>query len=654
MKVTEVQKDIVKWLDGNLLVMAAAGSGKTFVFTNRIAYLIRKHGVAPENILALTLTKNAAEQMRGRLAKLIGKEIADKVTMCTFHSFALSQLKRHFPMKYKDRPIMADWFKIRTLYDIVGEKSGNNPDGHNLNLSAADLSSFISYQKSLLIKDGQDVVIDEKTPYCSGDTRESLQSAYNTYCRISRNSKSIEFDDMIMDFAILLDTNEQFLEKMKRQYTYIMVDEFQDTNNSNSFILETLNEDNLMVVGDVNQSIYSFINADVEMIVEFENKFNDVTVKRLEQNYRSSSNIVKISNDIVMASENEDYKKYAKQVPAREDIDDNEIMLTTYQTEQDEVKYVSEAIQDLIAENPSLELTDITVISRTNATLGLFESSLAELKIPVNISGGRSFFDKKEIADLISYAKHAVDETDDMSLRRIFNSPNRFISKKVMSELDEFAFNTDISLSFAMKRYEGFGRNQYSIDKLSSTFDNLRDKLDQNASKFLRTIYNSTGYEEHIIKTSKTHNDLMIRQESIEKFFDMAKKFRSIKAFLAHISIVRDNNNKTKNAVNLMTVHASKGLEFKHVFGVGINEESYPHDMTYNYEEERRLLYVLVSRAIEFLYLSTYVFKGTSSIVDPSPFMIDAFGDKIYKARKEVSHGSLMEETVLIAGRKVG
>lgn len=148
MKVTEVQKDIVKWLDGNLLVMAAAGSGKTFVFTNRIAYLIRKHGVAPENILALTLTKNAAEQMRGRLAKLIGKEIADKVTMCTFHSFALSQLKRHFPMKYKDRPIMADWFKIRTLYDIVGEKSGSNPDGHNLNLSAADLSSFISYQKA--------------------------------------------------------------------------------------------------------------------------------------------------------------------------------------------------------------------------------------------------------------------------------------------------------------------------------------------------------------------------------------------------------------------------------------------------------------------------------------------------------------------------
>lgn len=647
MKVTEVQKSIVQWLDGNLLVMAAAGSGKTFVFTNRIAYLIKVHKIDPQNILALTLTKNAAEQMRSRLAQLVGKDTADKVTMSTFHSFAYSQLKKSFPNKYNNRPIMADWFKIRTLYDIVGAKTGNNPHGHNLNMSAADLSSFISYQKSILIREGMDVVIDKKTPYCSVDNRESLQSAYDTYCMITRNSKSIEFDDMIMDFAILLEEDQQFHDRLMERYKYVMVDEFQDTNNSNSFILEKLNNDNLMVVGDVNQSIYSFINADVEMIVEFEHKFNNVTVKRLDSNYRSSSNIVKISNDIVMASSNEEYKKYAEQSPARDDINNNEIMLTTYQTEFDEVRYVSEKIDDLITDGEDISFEDITVISRTNATLGLFESKLAELKIPVNISGGRSFFDKKEIADLISYAKHAIDSSDDMSLRRIFNSPNRFIGKKTLTDLDAFAYENDMSLSLAIRRYDGFGRTQYSVDKLNDLFEKLRENLDQNAFKFLKMIYRETRYEEFLAKTSKTYTELTLKKESIEKFLDMAKKFRKIESFLAHISMVKDNN-KTKNGVNLMTVHASKGLEFKHVFGVGINEESYPHDMTYNYEEERRLLYVLVSRAIEYLYLSTYVFKGSSTIVDPSPFMIDAFGDKISKARKEVSHGSLMEETILV------
>ncbi|MBO1087123.1 ATP-dependent helicase [Enterococcus mundtii] len=648
MEVTDVQKSIVRWKDGNLLVTAAAGSGKTFVFVNRIAYLIRKHEIDPENILALTFTKNAAEQMRTRLSKLVGKDIANKVTMSTFHSFTYSQLKKHFPHKYNNRPIMADWFKIRNLYDIVGERSSANPHGHNLNMSATDLSSFISYQKSHMITDENAVLIDENTPYCKGDTRSSLQSAYETYCRIAKNSKSIEFDDMIMDFAMELDSNDQFLDKMLRQYKYIMVDEFQDTNNSNSFILQKLNRDNLMVVGDVNQSIYSFINADVEMIVEFENTFNNVTVKRLDRNYRSSQNIVKISNSIVMASTDDRYKKYAKQVPARPDIDNNDIMLTTYQTEQDEVRNVSQNIEGLIDEEPDLELNNIAVISRTNATLGLFESNFAELRIPVNISGGRSFFDRKEIADLISYATHALDDSNDMSLRRIFNAPNRFISKQIMSDLDAFAYEKQTSLATAIRVYDGFGRNQKSIDKLVTLFESLRDKLDLSAHKFMKTIYYDTRYEDYIIKTCKTPSELINKQEAIEKFFDMSKKFRSIEAFLAHISVIKENNNSRKDGVNLMTVHAAKGLEFLHVYGVGINDESYPHEMTYNYEEERRLLYVLVSRSIKYLHLSTFVFKGTSSTVQSSPFMVEAFGDIITESRKKVFHGDLFSTTKLM------
>lgn len=644
---TKVQKEIVEWKDGNLLVTAAAGSGKTFVFVNRIAHLINEHGVDPSNILALTFTKNSAEQMRERLSGLVGNDVASMVNMSTFHSFTYSQLKKYFPQRYNDRPIMADWFKIRMLYDIVGEMKQNNPHGHNLSMSAAEFGTFISYQKSHLIREDDAVIIDENTPYCSGDTRSLLQSAYDTYCRLARNSKSIEFDDMIMDFAIELSENDQFLDKMIRQFKYILVDEFQDTSNSNSFILKMLNRDNLMVVGDPNQSIYSFINADIEMIVGFENTFNDVTVKRLENNYRSNDNIVGISNKIVMASNVEDYKKYAKQTPARGDLVNNPIMLTTYSSEQDEVVEVTSSIQELIGMNSNMPLSQIAVISRTNATLGLFESEFAQLGIPVNISGSGSFFDKKEISDLLSYAKHALDDTDDMSLRRIFNSPNRFISKQILADLDAYAYTQDTSLAIAIKSFDGFGRTQSSILKMDRLFGKLRSKTDIGAASFLSIIYKETNYEEYMIRSCKTPNELMVKQDSIDKFFDLARRFKTIGAFITHISMVKENNNKTKNAVNLMTVHASKGLEFKHVYGVGVNSASYPHEMSYNYEEERRLLYVLVSRAIDHLNLSTFVFKGGST-VPPSPFLLDSFGDIVSNARKEVLHGDLVSEVKLV------
>lgn len=645
-EMTEVQKEIVKWKDGNILVTAAPGSGKTFVFVNRIAYLIKKHNVDPKSILALTFTKNAAEQMRNRLAKIIGKEVAAKVTMSTFHSFTYSQLKSHYPYKYNNRPIMADWFKLRTLYDIVGKQTSNNPNGMSLGISATDLSAFVSYQKSHMIQEGGMVLIDENTPYCMYEDRHRMQDAYDTYCRISRNSKSIEFDDMIMDFAIALEEDDTFLNLMIDKYKYVMVDEFQDTSNSNTDILKKINRNNLMVVGDVNQSIYSFINADVDMIIDFEDTFDNVTVKRLDRNYRSNHNVVELSNKIITASEEERFKKYAEQYSARLDIPNSPILLTTYPTEEEEVASVSKEIEDLIDENPGLELKDIAIISRTNATLGLFESELADRKIPVNISNGRSFFDKKEISDLISYANHALDESDDMSLRRIFNSPNRFISKKIMSDLDEFAYNNDITLSQAIQKYDGLGRSVKSMISITYLFEKLRNNIEVNAESFMRIVYRETKYEEFIEKTSKTHLELINKKESIEKFFDMAKRFRNVASFLSHISIIKENNTKTKDAVNLMTVHAAKGLEFSHVYGVGVNGESYPHDMSYNYEEERRLLYVLVSRAIQNLHLSSFVFKGETTI-EASPFMIDAFGDEVQSARKDVMYGSSLSVTNL-------
>lgn len=626
MKLTETQKDIVQWKDGNLLVTAAPGSGKTFVFTSRIAYLIRKYGVNPSRILALTFTKNAAEQMRTRLADLVGVNIAKNVHMSTFHSFAYSQLKNLQPYKYANKPIVADWFKIRTLYDVAGKKTSGNPHGHNLRMGAPSLSMFISYQKANLVQENDPVLIDENTPYAKDDSRFNLQSAYDTYCKIIRNSNSMEFDDMIMDFAIQLD-DQEFCQKIKDQFDYILVDEFQDTATSNNFILQKICDDNLMVVGDVNQSLYSFINADIDMILDFSKNFNNVTTRRLDQNYRSCKSIVDISNKIIMSTNDENLKQYAYQEAVNQHQTIEPVRFVTYKNEFEEVYGVTEKIFGILEEDSSTSYEDFAVISRTNAYLGMFESEFAYKNIPVNISGGRSFFDRKEIIDLLSYAKHSLDRSDDMSLRRVFNAPNRFISKKTMADLDAYAYNNKLTLEMAIDSFDGLGKSATNIYKLRSLFANLEELVEGNASKFLKKVYYDTDYEQHIRKTSKTAIDLSSKLESIEKLFDIAKKFNNIKSFLGHVSVIKDNNKK-KDGINLMTAHAAKGLEFNYVFGVGINDESYPHEMSYNYEEERRVLYVLVSRAIRFLQLSSYVFKGTSKVVSPSDFLIDAFGER--------------------------
>lgn len=648
MKVTDTQKSIIHWKEGNLLVTAAAGSGKTFVFVSRIAYLIRVHKVDPEKILALTFTRNAAEEMRKRLTKLVGKQLASKVTMSTFHSFAYAQLERFYPQRYLNRPIIADWFKLRILYDIAGENTVENPNGHNLVMKPTEFANFVSYQKSHMIRDEEAVIIDENTPYCAGDNRSVLQSAYETYCSLVRTSKTIEFDDMIMDFAIALEQDKDFLEEMLQKFNYIMVDEFQDTNNINSFILQKLNQNNLMVVGDVNQSIYSFINADIEMILNFEKSFSNVKVIKLEHNYRSSNNIIKIANDIVMASKNENFKKYAKQTCARQDIPNHDIVLTTYQTELDEIINISRQIKEM-KNCDGVELSNIAIISRTNATLGMFESQLTQYNIPIKTSNGKSFFDRKEVSDLLSYAQYVTNPNDDMSLRKIINIPNRFISKKKLTDLDFYAYEKDLSLFEAMKEFQGFGGSRHSIQQLISLFEELKDNVDINAEKFLRLIYNKTRYNKHIEKISKNTNILLSRQESVKKLFQISRKFKNIKEFLNHVYLAKDNSCRShENAVNLMTVHAAKGLEFKHVFGVSINDESYPHSMSYNYEEERRLLYVLVSRASEYLYLSSFVFKNNSTTTQPSPFLIDSYGDKIVRARKDVLYGAEFSKTTLI------
>lgn len=646
MALTDNQKKAVAFVNGNALINAGAGSGKSTVLIARIANLIANENVNPNRILGLTFTNEAAENMRTKLANHIGKAKASAVTLTTFHSFAYRWLKANFPLEYANKKIMEPWWKMQTLYDIVGECTSRNPSGLGINLKAGDLAGFISYQKANMILPDCSVIVDENVAYVKHIDHELLQIAYQTYCNLVKNARVLDFDDMLMDFFYALQDNPTYREELRSQYEYVMVDEFQDTNTVNLAILKLITDHNLFVVGDFRQGIYGFINATIDNILNFQEEFEDVTLIELCENFRSQSPIVSISNNLIAASPISAYSSFSEQLAVR-DNETTPVTLTLYQNDSVESDGIINKIIGMKEENPDLEFSNFCILCRTNAQLGIFESKFADYDIPVDVSSSKSFFDRKEISDLLAYAAHAVDSSDDMALRKIFNSPTRFISKAIISELDEYSFLNDISLEEAIRRMDT--KNYRSrFYKLLELFEDLREDLNINAGKFLKKIYHESFYEEHIIKKSATHSELILRKEAVERLFDMAKKFTSINSFLSHVSVIKNNNKKNEDAVHLMTVHASKGLEFDTVFVPSINSKNYPHEMNLNIEEERRVLYVALSRAINNLFISTNVFlDAKQATVDPSPFLMDIAGNLVASMKKSILYGSSKETATL-------
>ena len=637
MKLTESQKLAVHTVDGNTLINAGSGSGKTQVTTARIANLIANEGASPESILALSFTKEASENMRDRLGKVIGKKRAKDVELSTFHSFAYRVMRSRFPHMYTNKTIIQQWWRMSKLYDIVSKPQNGNPIGLGMCIKAGELSSFISYQKANMIKGGMEVMIDDNVSYVQFETRERLQLAFDTYCEHVRNARLIEFDDMLVDFYYKLKEDANLAEDLRDKYKYIMVDEFQDTNTINLEILRIISDNNLFVVGDFRQGIYGFINANIDNILDFSEKFDDVKVIELQDNFRSTGNIVGFINSIIDVAPVEKYKKFGNQVPARKE-DGDKVNITLYNSDKAEAVGIVEKVEMLVDEE-EYSYNDFAVLLRTNAQIGEYESVFAEAKIPVDVSSGKSFFDRKDIADLLAYAQHAIDAGDDMSIRRIINSPNRFISKAMISSIDEFAYNNNITFERACHQMD-VGRARTNVNNLLSTFGQLRDKGNMNASKFLREIYKLTHFKDHIAKSASTFSEVLLREDSIDRLFDMSKKFTSIKAFLGHVSIIKQNSGKNKNGVKLMTVHGSKGLEFKHVFVPSATSENYPHQMSQCEEEERRLFYVACSRAMDCMDVSVPVYGKGGAMFEPSPFLKDVIGEQLTNERRKVLTGS--------------
>lgn len=641
MELTKEQKEAVTSVTGNVVTIASAGSGKTSAFVTRIAYMIKASKISPANILAVTFTKKASEEMKKRLDKTIGKEKADKVEMGTFHSICY-KLLREMDSDFAKLKIAPDWWRFGLLNDICKAGSDKNPNGLNLGIRAGELSSFISYQKSNGIQSSENVLMDDNVSYVDYLTRDSLQQAYITYEKVKEGSRQIDFDDMLLYMYKKLKTDDGLRKKIKDRYKFIMIDEFQDTSKIVIDIVKMINEENVFVVGDFRQSIYKFINANVENILNFKNTFNNVKVIELNKNFRSTQSIVKLSNDIINHSPIKKYKEY-KPSESVSEIGEK-VKFTLYEREGVQIDRIADEIVSLKENGSSLK--EIAVLVRTNVQTATIEEVLTELDIPFEISKSTSFFDRKEIVDILSYARLASETSDDASFRRVYNVPNRFLSKQSLEKLDKFSSEKDIPLFNGAKTtpQNSDWKFKRGMDSLINIVEEIKFQVSTNvnAGRVLKNIVKLTGYKDFINNAFTNESQVDERIEAVDKICEMASKFPTINAFLAHILKIKEKQNKSKggDAVQIITMHSAKGLEWDNVFVIDCDSELMPHQMNDDVEEERRLFYVACSRPRKRLYISWLLYVGSERLKE-GQFIRELLGeDRINEMKKEIFRGS--------------
>jgi DNA helicase II / ATP-dependent DNA helicase PcrA len=647
MKLTDEQKDAVMTVNGNVVAIASAGSGKTSAFTTRIAYMIKSKGIDPYNIMAVTFTKKATEEMKSRLIKMIGKESANKVAMGTFHSLAYRLLKvldKDFS-RYK---ICPDWWKFSILNDMCKMSTDKNPNGLNLGCRAGELASFISYQKANMIRPNDELLFDERVEFIDGCDKVLLREAYSRFEQLKEESRQIDFDDILLMFYDKLKNDANFRNRISNQYRYIMIDEGQDTSLINLEIIKLINSENVYMVGDFRQSIYSFINARVDNILDFKHEFKDVKVIELNKNFRSTQNIVNLSNDIIAKSPIQKYKDYKPSESVGEVGE--RVKFSIYLDEAKQFNSIANEIEKLHEEDTPL--SEIAILVRTNAQTAIIEDILADRDIPYDVSRAQSFFDRKEILDILSYARLAVDPSDDVSFRRIYNTPNRYLSKKFMEELDRFASDRNLPLIEVIKLTPQYNDWKFkkNIDSLVNIINEIQTQVESNvnAGRLIRNILSATKYIKYVNETTQSATSIDEKIDAIDKLCAMASKFPNIKAFLAHVGTIKDKQRKAKgkDAVQIITIHSAKGLEWDVVFVPNANEDLLPHKMNPDVEEERRLFYVACSRPRKRLFISWFFYNSDIEMQKESIFVSELIGkDKTDEMKKELFRGSTEAHT---------
>ena len=597
------QKEAVLATEGPCLVIAGAGSGKTKVLTHKIAYDIA-NGVKPWNILAITFTNKAANEMKERIEKLIGDDAKD-VWMGTYHSICVRILRRYIDrIGYKSDFVIFDTSDQRTLVKEC------------LKTLKVDDKLFTDRAVLSEISNGKNEMLEPKAysvKYAGDFRKEKIAEIYELYQSKLRENNAIDFDDIINFTIKILTENPDVLEYYTEKFQYILVDEYQDTNKA-QFTLVSLfasRYGNITAVGDNDQGIYSFRGADITNILHFERDFPGTKIIKLEQNYRCTGNILKAANAVIKHNEN----KYEKNLWTEND--EGQIpCIYCGEDEYDEGRYIVEQINHLRTEE-YYKYSDFTVLYRMNAQSRAIEDILMREQIPYKVIGGLKFYERKEIKDIIAYLRLIHNTADNLSLRRIINEPKRGIGKTSLDKIQEISDKTGISMYEIIKNAQEYELNRVYLSSRDfiNQIEELRNKKDElKISDLIKETLKNTGYTKALEQENSVEAETRI--ENLEEFLTVAIEFEEQSAdntlaeFLENITLSSDIDNleDQEDSVTLMTLHSAKGLEFPVVFLVGMEEGIFPGYKSIGepkeLEEERRLFYVGITRAKQYLYLT--------------------------------------------------
>ena len=587
----EKQREAVLYNDGPLLIIAGAGAGKTKTLTTKIAFLIEEKDISPYNILAITFTNKAAKEMKDRLFLQIGND-AKKLTVSTFHSFGLKLLRENYErLGYDKNFVIMDSDDSLTVVKKIIKDMGYDPKIYNPRAIRNKISSCKNEMTSPT----------QYERFAVSDYEKVTKEVYEKYEMKLQRNNSVDFDDLLLLPIELFKKNPDVLEKYQNLYQYILIDEYQDTNEAQYILTKLLSEKNRKItcVGDDSQSIYSFRGANYKNILNFEKDYKDAKTILLEQNYRSTSTILNAANQVI---KNNKMKKEKNLWTARGEGE--KIKYYRAFNERDEAQYVIRKIKELI--NKNIEYKDIAVLYRTNAQSRVMEEEMLKENLPYRVVGSFYFYSRKEIKDLIAYLRLIHNYKDNVSLLRVINTPKRGIGLKTIENLTRIADDNEISLYEAISSGKELEFKNL-IERLREVSENLT------LTELIDKVLDASGMKKELETEGSLESE--VRLENLEEFKSITKSFEeregliSLEEFLLEISLISDveEYKDDPNRISLMTVHSVKGLEYNHVFVIGMEEGIFPHMNSLmessDVEEERRLMYVAITRAKDDLHL---------------------------------------------------
>lgn len=622
------QKEAVLYGDGPLLILAGAGSGKTSVLTKRVAYLIKERNVSPKNIVAITFTNKAAKEMKERIIKEVGKEGYD-IQISTFHSFGLRIIKENYEkLGYEKNFTIIDSDDSLTVVKKILKEMGIDTTRFNPKFIKNQISSCKN-----------EMVTPEKYKNLVNDELSDITyKVYKKYQDTLLRNNSLDFDDLLIKPIELFNKYKEVLENYQELFKYVFIDEYQDTNEAQYILSKMISAKykNICVVGDDAQSIYSWRGANFKNILNFEKDYKNAKVILLEQNYRSTKTILNAANSVIKNNINKKDKNLWTDNETGE-----KIKYVRTNDEKDEASYVTREIRNLV--NNGVSLDDIAVLYRTNAQSRTIEEGFLNSNIPYKIVGAFAFYSRKEIKDLLAYLKLIYNTKDDVSLMRIINYPKRKIGAKTIENLSMDAVLNGTSMFDVISSGKELEFKKLILEmKEKSEVLSLTETIDM--------VLDKSGIKSELESEHTLEADIRLENlnefKSITKTFEEESGIASLEDFLNEVSLVSDvNDQKNDNSpkVTLMTIHAVKGLEYKYVFVIGMEENIFPHvnscEEDGGIEEERRLCYVAITRAKEKLYLVNALRRmlyGKTSVNMPSRFINEIDKDLIDAPEKKM------------------